>query len=120
DDKVEVGEKINYVFTIKNNGNIPLGNIHLTDDMVGMSDIQYETVNDEEVAGKISDVILEPGDILVGTATYEVTENDKEENMIHNVAIVQETPKEPTNGPDFEDTHIQDEDEFNIEVIEGK
>lgn len=120
DDKVEVGEKINYIFTIKNNGNIPLGNIHLTDDMVGLSDIQYETVNDEVFAGKISDVILEPGDQLVATATYEVTENDLKENVIHNVAIVEGTPTVPTPGPDFDDTPIQDEDVFDIEVIEGE
>ena len=63
---------------------------------------------------------MQPGDVIVATATYKVTENDLKENVIHNVAIVEGTPTVPTPGPEFDDTPIQDEDVFDIEVIEGE
>src|SRR5699024_9146756 len=44
---IEVGKDIEYTFEITNTGNLPLSNITLTDELAGMSDFTFETLNGE-------------------------------------------------------------------------
>ncbi|WP_445382711.1 T9SS type B sorting domain-containing protein [Robiginitalea sp. IMCC43444] len=81
----QAGETISYSFTVINNGEVPLGNITLTDPLVTVT------------GGPIT--ILEPGssDSETFTAVYTITEADVAAGSFQNTATV--TGINPDNGP---------------------
>lgn len=116
EDEFEVGKDINYTFEITKTGNLPLKDITLTDELVGISAFTYETLNGEPFNGNIEDLVLQPGDVLVATATYEVTQDDYNHVQVPNCAKVVGTPTIPK--PDrfgdmmkFDDTPVTDDDD---------
>jgi len=85
DGYAQVGETISYVFTVTNNGEIPLGNITITDPLVTVSGGPLQS--------------LEPGesDSTTFTATYTITQADIDNGSFSNSALVNAFI--PDNGP---------------------
>src|SRR5699024_6279135 len=117
EDELEVGKDINYTFEFTNTGNLPLKDISLEDELDGISAITYETLNGEPLTEDIKDVVMQPGDVIVATATYEVTQEDYNHGQVTNHAEVVGTPTVP--NPDqfggqmneFDDTPVRDDDD---------
>src|SRR5699024_3360855 len=100
-EELVAGETITYTFTATNTGNTTLTNVEITDILDGISDIEYLTVNGEDNFDK-DNITLEPGDELVATATYEVTQDDVDLGQVFNEATV--------TGIDPKDEEVTDED----------
>jgi gliding motility-associated-like protein len=85
DGYAQVGETISYVFTVTNNGEIPLGNITVTDPLVTVT------------GGPLQ--ILEPGesDSTTFSAVYTITQADVDNGSFSNTALVNAFI--PDNGP---------------------
>src|SRR5699024_7529474 len=106
--------EINYTFMITNTGNLPLKDIMLEDELDGISAFTYETLNGDPFVGNIDDLVLSPGDELVATATYEVTQEDFNHGQVDNYAEVEGTPTVPEPNTEFDDTPVTDEDDANV------
>ncbi|MBE1514911.1 DUF7507 domain-containing protein [Nesterenkonia halotolerans] len=103
DTEGEVGDEFTYQFTITNNGDVTLNSIALSDDMLdGVSEITYGEWPGEEF-------VLAPGEQVVATADYEITQADVDNQVIENTATVEGTT------PSGENT-VTDEDEEDITV----
>ncbi|WP_271402412.1 Cna B-type domain-containing protein, partial [Salinicoccus roseus] len=99
------GENVQYSFTATNDGNVTLSNVSIVDELEGMDDIEYLTINDEEITD-LENIVLHPGDVLAAAANYQITQNDVNSGQLHNVANVSGTP--PTGDP------VTDEDEVTL------
>ncbi|MBM7679641.1 DUF7507 domain-containing protein, partial [Gracilibacillus alcaliphilus] len=104
-DDLVVDEQIGYTFTVENTGNVPLSNVHLTDELENISDISYLTINGEEIENPES-ITLEPGDVLVAEATYTITQADVDKGQVVNHATV--------TGTSPSDEEVTDEDEAKV------
>src|SRR5699024_9947341 len=84
------------------------------------SDFTFETLNGESFNGDIEELVLNPGDILVATATYEVTQEDFNQGQVNNHAEVEGTPttpdpdKETDKGVEFDKTPVKDDDDAQV------
>src|SRR5699024_3952300 len=97
-----VGEDINYTFTATNTGNVTLNKVNLVDELKGISDITYVSVNGEEIED-IEAITLKPGDVLLANASYTVTQDDVDAGIVENKATVFGTPansEEPISDTD--------------------
>src|SRR5699024_7236867 len=101
-------------------GNLQLKDIALAEELEGMSDVTCETVNGEAVTGDIKDLVLNPGDILVATASYEVTQEDFDHGRVENHSEVEGTPtapdpdKDTDKGVEFDKTPVKDDDDASV------
>ena len=79
------GNSIEYTFTVTNTGNVTLTDI---------------TVSDPKITGVITldETTLAPGENTTGTATYLITQAEKDAGEVENLATVTGTP--PTTDPD--------------------
>ena len=84
DGYANVGETINYTFTVKNEGNVTLTNVTVTDILDGLSAIDCE--------GKST---LEVGESMSCTATYAVTQADIDAGRVDNMATAGSDQSEP-------------------------
>jgi len=75
-----VGNKITYTFNIKNNGNVSLNNISLTDAELGITN---KAIN---VSGGLA-----PGGSVVNTEVYTLTQADKDLGSVSNTATIKAT-----------------------------
>jgi uncharacterized repeat protein (TIGR01451 family) len=73
DGNADAGETIVYTFTVTNSGNVMLGNVAVTDSLLG------------EV-GSIG--ALAPGEDWEGTASYTITQADVDQGLVENEAVV--------------------------------
>src|SRR5699024_6266925 len=116
-EKLVKGETITYTFTATNTGNVTLEKVNLTDELKGISEIDYVTLNDKAIED-INNIVLKPGDVLVATATYEVTQADVDANEVYNHATVEGTPppKENPEDPDnpIEQDPVTDDDDAKV------
>ncbi|MFW0774888.1 DUF7507 domain-containing protein, partial [Paenarthrobacter nitroguajacolicus] len=83
-----VGDQITYTFTAKNTGNVTLTNVSITDPLAGLSALTYVWPG---AAGT-----LLPGETVIATATYAITQADINAGHVVNEATSTGTP--PT-GP---------------------
>src|SRR5699024_4687565 len=104
-EKLVEGETITYTFTATNTGNTTLEKVNLVDELDGISDIDYLTVNGEDIVDP-DNITLKPGDVLVATATYDVTQADVDANEVYNHATDEGTPT-PKENPDDPDNPIK-------------
>src|SRR5699024_1726183 len=117
EDEIGVGKDISYTFEFTNTGNIILKDLSLEDELDGISAITYETLNGEPLTQDIADVVMEPGDVIVATATYEVTQDDYDHGQVVNHAEVVGTPTVPNPNQfggqmnPFDDTPVRDDDD---------
>src|SRR5690606_3856602 len=85
------GNSIEYTFTVTNTGNVTMTAVEVTD---------------PKITGAITlDVTeLAPGEVATGTATYTITQAEKDAGEVENLATATGTP--PTTDPDNPATPI--------------
>ncbi|WP_367617806.1 DUF7507 domain-containing protein [Shouchella xiaoxiensis] len=86
-DDLVVGEEIEYTFTFENTGNVTLYNVVLTDELENISNIEYVSLNGEEIEEQDS-LTLARGDVVVAKATYTITQADVDQGQVVNEATV--------------------------------
>ncbi|MFA9192758.1 hypothetical protein AAGV28_15400, partial [Flavobacterium sp. FZUC8N2.13] len=79
DGKTNVGDQINYTFTVKNTGGAKLNNITVTDDKV-------------TVIGEPIELNINESDETTFYAIYNITQEDINKSVVYNFATVQGTP----------------------------
>lgn len=93
-------DEIRYTFTIRNDGDVTIRGIELTDDLNGLDDVVF----DEWPGGVEGE--LAPGEQVTATATYTVTLADADEGEVVNRATAEGTTD--TAGPvEDEDGHTE-------------
>ncbi|MGU3357678.1 hypothetical protein ACLBWJ_10540 [Microbacterium sp. M4A5_1d] len=95
------GDAISYEFRATNTGDVTLSGVSITDALPGLSGISYG-------AWPGASGVLAPGQSVIATATYALTQADRDAGIVKNTATVVGTP--PTGGP------VTDEDEFDAPV----
>ena len=96
-DNVDETHTITYDFVVTNTGDVTLFNVTLTDPMLG-----------GEVT--LEDTVLEPGQITIGTATYDLTDEDMDSSTLPNTATV--------TGEDQAGTEVSDTDDEVIGIVQ--
>ncbi|MFD4992212.1 hypothetical protein ACFWH7_13145 [Cellulosimicrobium cellulans] len=84
------GDEITYTFAATNTGNVTLTDVSILDELAGLSDLSFTWPTGQ--AG-----VLAPGEQVVATATYTLTQADIDAGTVHNVATTTGTP--PTGDP---------------------
>ena len=95
------GDTISYEFTAKNTGNVTLTKVSIADDLEGLSEISY-------VSWPTDAGVLTPGQSVTATASYTLTQADRDAGIVENTATTTGTP--PTGTP------VTDEDDFDLVV----
>ena len=80
------GETLTYSFTVTNTGNVTLHDVNITDDLDGLSDIEYDWSG---CASGTSTML--PGETATATATYDVTDANIESGKVDNTATANGT-----------------------------
>ena len=80
-ESAEPGDVITYSLLLSNTGNVTLGNATISDELDGISSIDYDW------SGCAEQGFLKPGETLTGTATYAVTAGDIDAGSVTNVAV---------------------------------
>lgn len=75
------GDQIDYAFMITNDGNVTLTGVTLNDPMAGLSAIEYG-------AWPAAEGTLAPGESVTATASYTITQGDRESGTVANTATV--------------------------------
>jgi uncharacterized repeat protein (TIGR01451 family) len=94
DTNAQLGETVSYSFTIKNTGNVTLTNVMVTDALALPSGLVIAPAGDVAPLGDSSDTAapgwasLAPGDTLVASATYTLTQPDLDAGSVANTADV--------------------------------
>src|SRR5690625_1755260 len=91
-----VGEDIEYTFTVTNDGNVTLTDVGVQDDLPGLTSIEFGDWPTENG-------VLAPGQSVVATATYELTQADINAGSVANMVTAFGTP------PDVKDPEYPDE-----------
>ena len=99
-----VGEKITYIITVTNDGNVTVTGVQVTDELTG---------NVGDLAWNVDS--LAPGESREFTAEYTVTKADAQAGKVHNVAAAQGNSNDPEK-PDVPVTPGETEDPVNPEV----
>jgi uncharacterized repeat protein (TIGR01451 family) len=94
------GGTASYTFTATNTGDVTLNGVAIADEMPGLSDISY--------AWPGADGVLAPGQSVTATATYALTQGDRDAGVVTNTATTAGTP--PTGEP------VTDDAEFDLPV----
>jgi len=92
-----VGDTITYTYDVENTGDVTLTNVTVTDAHVGLSAITCTPPQGST---------LEPGDTMICTATYKVTQADVNAGQIDNTGVVTGTPPA---GPNVTDNDLLSE-----------
>ena len=95
------GDEVAYTFTATNTGDVSLTNVSITDALPGLSEISYG-------AWPGASGVLAPGQSVTATATYTLTQADRDAGVVENTATVVGTP--PTGDP------VTDEDDVDVPV----
>ncbi|WP_434122080.1 DUF7507 domain-containing protein, partial [Salinicoccus roseus] len=105
-------EAINYTFTATNTGNVTLTDVNINDALDGLSGIEYQTIDGEPIED-VESITLQPGQVLVATADYTITQGDVDSGMVDNHATVAGTPPNA-------DEPVEDDDNVTVpQDIEG-
>jgi len=101
-DDLVADEAINYTFTATNTGNVTLTDVNISDVLEGLSDIQYQTIDGEPIED-VENITLQPGQVLVATADYTITQGDVDSGVVDNHATVAGTPPNTDEPVEAED-----------------
>ena len=74
-------DEVEFTFTVTNKGNVTLTGVSITDDLPGLSAIDYDWDGNPEGT-------LAPADVVVATATYTITQEDIDRGFVDNDAVV--------------------------------
>ncbi|MGO2559315.1 DUF7507 domain-containing protein [Brachybacterium sp.] len=92
------GDTVTYSFTVRNTGNVTLGEVSISDELPGLSEIGYG-----EWPGATG--TLAPGQEVTATATYAITQADVDASGVENTATATGVP--PAGEPPVaEDEHL--------------
>ncbi len=94
---VLAGDTIAYSFTATNTGNVTLSAVSITDELEGLSQVAYG-------AWPAAEGVLAPGQSVTATASYAITQADRDAGTVDNTATTTGTP--PSGPP------VSDEDDF--------
>ncbi|GAA2082039.1 DUF7507 domain-containing protein [Microbacterium hatanonis] len=93
------GDTIGYTFTVTNTGNVTLRGVELSDELAGLSDIVF---GDWPAATGT----LAPGQSVTATASYELTQPDRDRGEVLNTATVTATPPKGDDVTDEDDAEV--------------
>lgn len=114
----EVGEWIAYSIIATNTGNITLHMVEITDDKTGLVEVTYYLLNSDNEVIRLTtngETTLKPGEKLLMSAKYQVTQDDINQGDVINNATVISYPDDPTNpGNPKDDEPIEDEDDATV------
>ena len=111
----KVGDVIDYIFTVTNNGNVTLSNVEVTDDLV--DNLQYLTINGVAYAGGL--ITLGPSDVLVAQATYAVQQKDIDAGEVLNIASVKGIDPNGQDVVDSDNEDVTGSQQPSIEIIKN-
>lgn len=111
------GETVEYTFTVSNTGNVTLTDVGVQDGLEGLSDIEFGDW--PGVAG-----VLAPGEQVVASATYELTQSDVNAGSVVNVVNTEGTPPnvmDPENPdePGEPADPVEDDDPETVSIPQG-
>jgi uncharacterized repeat protein (TIGR01451 family) len=105
-DRPDVGDVINYTFTIENTGNVNLTNVTLTDNRLTDEAIDWSTSSDPNNP----DGELLPGETVTGTGSHTLIQVDIDHGIFNNRATTEGTP--PVGDP------VTDDDTESIRLLQ--
>jgi len=107
----EVGDLIEYTFTITNTGNVVLDDVQVTDEMLADAGVAI-TIEDSAWPGAIG--VLNPTESVVGSASYPLTQADIDAGAVDNVAVA--TGVSPIDDPENPGEKISPTDEDDVTI----
>lgn len=87
------GEKVEYRFTVRNTGNVPLNSVEVTEDSFTNAKGDALKLDGPLVAPKEFEGLLNPGETVVLTGTYTVAEADVAGKLVNTATATGEAPK---------------------------
>ena len=87
-----VGDDVNYTYTVENTGNVLVSNLVVTDNLIATILCNVSGVGN-------NDPNLDPGEIVICTGVYEVTQADIDAGSVTNIASLTATPAGGTLTP---------------------
>ncbi len=100
-----VNDEITYTFNVTNTGEMPISNIILEDNLVGLGPISYLTLDGNPITD-LEHLVLAPGAVLIAEAAYTVTQLDVNRGFVLNEASV--------SGIDPKGSLVEDETDHTI------
>ena len=97
-----VGDILTYEYTVTNTGNVLIADLVVTDDLI-------DTVTCNVPAAGNGDANLDPAEVVVCTASYEVTQADLDNGSVTNNATADGTPAGGTLTPPTTDATVEAE-----------
>ncbi|WP_017791926.1 DUF7507 domain-containing protein [Leucobacter salsicius] len=112
-DTSEIGDLVDYTFTVTNTGNVTLTKVQVTDEMLADAGVTM-TIADSAWPGEVG--VLTAGQSVAGSASYPLTQADIDAGQVDNVAIA--TGVSPIEDPQNPGEFItpQDEDDVTVPV----
>ncbi len=107
----KAGDQLAYSFEIKNTGDVVLNDVHIDDELKGISKIEYDWSGVK--SGKN---ILEPGEAATAKATYVITQDDIDNGQVINNAIVTGTDDKNVDVTDDDDAETVIEEDPSIKI----
>ncbi len=86
------GDTVKYSFRVVNTGNVTVTDVAVADPLVGLSPVSFPTEASAWTSGVVG--TLQPGEAIVGTATYALTQADVDLGRVDNTATA--TVKDPS------------------------
>ncbi len=109
DQCADAGETIGYVFTVTNQGNVPLGNVTVTDPLLEAPNPVVPIVF--ETGDTNNDGMLDVDETWSYVATYTVTQDDIDAGQVTNQATAEGTDPDGTTVSDLSDDELVTEDD---------
>ncbi|QIK63514.1 hypothetical protein G7068_10120 [Leucobacter viscericola] len=103
------GEKVEYSFTVRNTGNVPLSAVEVTEDSFTNAKGDALKLDGPLVAPQGFDGLLNPGETVVLSGTYTVTKADVAGKLVNTATATGDAPKGTTPGT-VTDTSTADAD----------
>ena len=84
-DPANVGDVLTYTFVITNKSNVTLTDLTMTDELDGMSSIEFDWESSTDDTTDTN--TLSPDESITGTATYSITQTDIDTGKVTNTAV---------------------------------
>jgi uncharacterized repeat protein (TIGR01451 family) len=105
-----VGDVLTYDYTVSNTGNVLVTDLVVSDDKIA-------TVSCDVAAQGNNDAALDPGEVVVCTASYTVTQADLDAGDVTNVAEATATPAGGTLAPAGDTATVNADQQPSMEVV---
>jgi len=105
-----VGDILNYTYEVSNTGNVLISNIVVTDDRISSVTCDVPAIGN-------ADANLDPGEVVICTASYSVTQDDLDAGEVINNADADGTPAGGTLTPAEADATVTGEQLPDLDVV---